>query len=312
MKRKHHRSAARKSPASKKRRGVKASQTEFVLKTQDCILGMRELSAKSIDIVVTSPPYNLGIKYTNYHDSRNRDEYLFWSLEWANEVRRVLKTDGSFFLNLGAAPSNPLVPHELIVELKKLFALQNTFHWIKSITIAKSAGNPTSVGHFKPLHSKRFVNDCHEYVFHLTKTGHTPLDRLAVGVPYSDKSNIKRWNHTAGRDLRCRGNNWFIPYKTIVSRSRQRPHPATFPSELAVYCIKIHGGNSSTVMLDPFVGIGHAAIAAKACGIGRFIGFDIDPEYVRIARNNVRASLVNAEKTASDTGISSEPQLFDL
>jgi len=147
------------------------SAPEFMLKTQDCVLGMRALAAESVDIVVTSPPYNLGINYTNYNDSRNRDEYLLWSLEWATEVRRVMRKDASFFLNLGAAPSNPLVPHELIVELKKLFVLQNTFHWIKSITIQKSPGEHTSVGHFKPLHSKRFVNDCHEYVFHLTKEG---------------------------------------------------------------------------------------------------------------------------------------------
>lgn len=251
---------------------------------------MRDLAAESVDIVVTSPPYNLGIKYTNYNDSRNRDEYLVWSLEWATEVRRTLRQNGSFFLNLGAAPSNPLVPHELIVELKKLFVLQNTFHWIKSISIQKPSGDYSSVGHFKPLHSKRFVNDCHEYVFHLTKGGDTPINRLAVGVPYSDKSNINRWNHTKGRDLRCRGNNWFIPYKTIVSRSKQRPHPATFPSELAVNCIKLHGVSSTTVMLDPFLGIGHAAIAAKVCHVARFIGFDIDSEYIRIARSRVRTA----------------------
>jgi site-specific DNA-methyltransferase (adenine-specific) len=272
---------------------------------------MRELPAEYVDIVVTSPPYNLGIKYTNYNDSRNRDEYLVWSLEWASEVRRVLKKNGSFFLNLGAAPSNPLVPHELIVELKKIFVLQNTFHWIKSITVQKSSGDSISVGHFKPLHSKRFVNDCHEYVFHLTKDGSTQIDRLAVGVPYSDKSNIKRWSHTAGRDLRCRGNNWFIPYKTIVSRSKQRPHPATFPSELAVNCVKLHGGTASTVMLDPFLGIGHAAIAAKACKIGLFIGFDIDAEYVRVARSNVRAASIADDVPTSD-GAAVDPQLFQI
>src|SRR5207245_3755912 len=87
-----------------------------------------------------------------------------------------------------------------------------------------------------------------------------------------------------GQDLRCRGNNWFIPYKTIVSRSRERPHPATFPVELAVNCIKIHGYRPDLVMLDPFLGIGHSALAAKQCGIGRFIGFDIDGEYVMVAR----------------------------
>jgi site-specific DNA-methyltransferase (adenine-specific) len=103
------------------------------------------------------------------------------------------------------------------------------------------------------------VNDLQEFVFHLTRTGMTPLDRLALGVPYAEKSNIKRWNHTRARDLRCRGNVWFIPYKTIRSRKRDRPHPATFPEELATYCIKIHGTKGEIVMIDPFIGIGQSA-----------------------------------------------------
>jgi len=256
----------------------------FRLETQDCAEGMRTLAEASVDVVITSPPYNLGIKYSNYNDARTRNDYLDWSREWARQVKRVLKDDGSFFLNLGACPSNPLIPHELLGTLKELgFILQNTFHWIKSITIETKAGKQFSVGHFKPIHSKRFVNDCHEYIFHLTKEGTTPLDRLAVGVPYSDKSNIKRWTHTGGRDLRCRGNNWFIPYKTIVSRSKERPHPATFPVQLAINCLKVHGAKRKMVVLDPFVGIGHSAIAAKRCGIRNFIGFDIDPGYVRVA-----------------------------
>jgi len=256
----------------------------YKLETKDCVKGMIEMPEASVDIVVTSPPYNLGIKYKNYNDSRTRNDYLNWSRVWATQVKRVLKDKGSFFLNLGSAPSNPLVPYELIVALKELFVLQNTFHWIKSITVPTKEGKLESPGHFKPLHSNRYVNDCHEYIFHLTKHGNTLLDRLAVGVPYSDKSNIKRWSHTKGRDLRCRGNNWFIPYKTIVSRSKERPHPATFPVELAVNCIKIHGLRSDLVMLDPFLGIGHSALAAKQCGIRHFVGFDVDSEYVQVAR----------------------------
>lgn len=286
------------------------SHTVFELKTMDCVEGMRLIPDQSIDLVVTSPPYNLGIKYRNYRDNRTSDEYLYWSSQWAGEVRRVLKNEGSFFLNLGSCPSNPLIPHELIVKMKaSLFVLQNTFHWIKSISITKD-GKIISAGHFKPLQSDRFVTDCHEYVFHLTKTGKNRLNRRAVGVPYSDKSNIKRWAHTGGRDLRCRGNNWFIPYKTIVSRSRQRPHPATFPTDLAVFCIKIHGCRSDLVMLDPFLGIGHSALAARQCDIGRFIGFDIDREYVEVARKAIQKGLteptvellkeVRTRKTARD------------
>jgi site-specific DNA-methyltransferase (adenine-specific) len=266
---------------------MKAEPTDFILEEIDCIEGMKKLPDGSVDIVVTSPPYNLGIKYRNYQDRKTREEYLAWSCQWAAEVKRLLKEKGSFFLNLGACPSNPLIPHELLVALKADaggFVLQNTFHWIKSISIQTKAGQQVSAGHFKPLQSQRYVNDCHEYIFHLTRHGDTPLNRLNLGVPYSDKSNIRRWAHTGGRDVRCRGNNWFIPYQTIVSRSKQRPHPATFPVELAVNCIKIHGGGAGLVMLDPFLGIGHAAIAARQCGVAQFIGFDIDAEYIAEAR----------------------------
>jgi site-specific DNA-methyltransferase (adenine-specific) len=293
-----------------------AHAESYRLEIKDCIEGMQALSADSVDLVVTSPPYNLGIKYTNYNDSKNRSDYLNWSRLWAIQVKRVLKDKGSFFLNLGSAPSNPLVPHELIVALKELFVLQNTFHWIKSITVQKKDGELVSAGHFKPLNSNRYVNDCHEYVFHLTKRGNTPIDRLAVGVPYSDKSNISRWSHTEGRDKRCRGNNWFIPYQTIVSRSKERPHPATFPVALAEFCIKIHGGKPSAVMLDPFLGIGHSALAARRCGIENFIGFDIDPAYVKLARSALlkgsTATPVELRGQSAQKGSDLKDTLFDV
>jgi len=276
---------------------MKATSLDYELKAIDCIEGMRKLESGSIDLVVTSPPYNLGTEYESYHDNRTREAYLSWSCDWAREVRRVLKDEGSFFLNLGACPSNPLIPHELLVELKSQrvgFVLQNTFHWIKSITVETPEGKKLSLGHYKPLHSRRFVNDCHEYIFHLTKDGSTPIDRLSIGVPYADKSNIKRWAHTGGRDLRCRGNNWFIPYQTIVSRAKQRPHPATFPVELVVNCIRIHGARREMVMLDPFVGIGNSALAAKKCAIRKFIGFDIEPGYVRLAKAALRSGSFQA------------------
>jgi len=291
--------------------------TKFVLEAVDCVRGMRDLAEESVDIVVTSPPYNLGIKYQNYRDTRSRDEYLVWCQEWAREIKRLLKIDGSLFLNLGSAPSNPLIPHELIVELKKLFVLQNTFHWIKSITIETRRGEQICAGHFKPIHSKRFVNDCHEYIFHLTKNGNSSLDRLAVGVPYSDKSNIARWSHTGGRDVRCRGNTWFIPYPTIVSRSKQRPHPATFPVELAENCMRIHGVTRDTVVLDPFVGIGHSALAAQACKVATFIGFDIDTDYIAVAesalhdgRTQPTAALRQSESMKKRRASESEDVLF--
>jgi site-specific DNA-methyltransferase (adenine-specific) len=124
-------------------------------------------------------------------------------------------------------------------------------------------------------------------VFHLTPQGNTPLDRLAVGVAYADKSNITRWGHTGGREKRCRGNNWFIPYETIKSRDKQRPHPATFPVALAERCIKLHGRNNELTVLDPFVGLGGAAVAAQRCGVAKFAGFDVDADYLAEAARRV-------------------------
>jgi site-specific DNA-methyltransferase (adenine-specific) len=248
---------------------------------------MSELPDQSVDLVVTSPPYNLGIKYSRYSDTLSRAKYLDWSIHWASQVKRVLKKDGSFFLNIGSSPSNPLLPHEIVLKMTELFFLQNTFHWIKSVTVETKTGEQISAGHFKPISSHRYVNDCHEYLFHLTKTGNTPIDRLAVGVPYADKSNIARWGHTKGNDKRCRGNNWFVPYKTIQNRNNQRPHPATFPVELAEECIKLHGVRENLVMMDPFLGIGSSARAAKNCGITNFIGFEIDSQYLATANENI-------------------------
>jgi len=263
---------------------VNCRVTKFDLRLGDCVAGMASLKAKSIDLVVTSPPYNLGIRYGTFSDTVDRKSYLDWSETWAAQIHRVLRPNGSFFLNVGAAPSNPLLPHELILRLRKFFVLQNTIHWIKAITLPNEDGGEMSRGHFKPINSARFLNDCHEYVFHLTLEGKTPLDRLALGVPYADKSNIARWRHTRGSDLRCRGNTWFVPYETIQRREKERPHPATFPVQLAVNCIQLHGLTRTKRMLDPFLGIGNSAVAARRLGLTSFVGFEIDDDYLREAK----------------------------
>jgi len=259
----------------------------------DCLEILPTLDAGTFDLVVTSPPYNLGIDYRSYDDTLDRDEFIAWCRRWAAELKRVLDDDGSFFLNVGAAPSNPLFPHQLVLALcdgpEPLFVLQNTFHWIKSISVTTRSGETISAGHFKPINSKRFVNDCHEFVFHLTKSGRVELDRRAAGVPYQDKSNIARWGHTGGVDRRCRGNTWFIPYDTIRSRDDQRPHPATFPVKLVEQCLRLHGRGRETRLLDPFLGIGSSALAAQRREIARFTGIELDADYLATARERLAA-----------------------
>jgi site-specific DNA-methyltransferase (adenine-specific) len=284
--------------------------TRFDLRSQDCVTGMAPVPDQRLDLVVTSPPYNLGIRYRKFSDRQDRRSYLNWCAEWAAQIRRILKPSGSLFLNIGAAPSNPMLPHEIVMTLRNFFVLQNSIHWIKSIAIEEFcshrpvagqtrvamktghrpvATNARSYGHFKPISSKRFLNDCHEYIFHFTKTGRVELDRLALGVPYQDKSNIARWRHTRGSDVRCRGNTWFIPYETIQSREKERPHPATFPVQLAEWCIKLHGLSRVETMLDPFLGIGNSAVAAQRCGVKKFIGFEIDEAYLAEAKRRLES-----------------------
>lgn len=257
----------------------------------DCLKVLPTLAAESFDLVVTSPPYNLGIHYKTFEDTAARADFLEWCLKWAAEVRRVMAPDASFFLNVGAAPANPLLPHQLLLALtdgeEPLFVLQNTIHWVKSITVETRDGEHLSAGHFKPINSKRFINDCHEYVFHLTKTGNVTLDRRAAGVPYADKSNIGRWGHTGGVDLRCRGNTWFIPYETIQSREKERPHPATFPVAFAARCIQLQGKGAGTRMLDPFLGIGSSAVAARQAQLDSFTGIELDDHYLSVAAERV-------------------------
>jgi site-specific DNA-methyltransferase (adenine-specific) len=259
----------------------------------DCLEMLPALAAESFDLVVTSPPYNLGINYKSFKDTAPREEFLAWCGKWAAEVKRVMADDASFFLNVGAAPANPLMPHQLVLALTEgndpLFVLQNTFHWIKSITVKTVKGDQISAGHFKPINSKRYVNDCHEYVFHLTKAGSVEIDRRGAGVPYQDKSNIARWGHTDGADLRCRGNTWFIPYETIQSRDMERPHPATFPVALVEQCIRIHGKGAETRLLDPFLGIGTSAVAARRQKIAAFTGIELDSHYLETARERIAA-----------------------
>jgi site-specific DNA-methyltransferase (adenine-specific) len=259
--------------------------SQIALYRGDCFAGMRGiLEPGSVDVIVTSPPYNIGVRYGRYDDGIPREVYLKWMHEWGKLVRRVLKPHGSLFLNIGSKPTDPWIPYDVAGQLRELLELQNVLHWVKSIYVENSSygrNDSLNVGHFEPINSKRFLNDAHEYIFHFTKFGSVELDRLAVGVPYKDASNIARWK-SGGGGGRCRGNNWYIPYSTIQRRAVDRPHPASFPPELPEMCIKLHGLSKVRLVLEPFLGIGNTAVACARLGVS-MVGFEIDEEYLKTA-----------------------------
>jgi len=228
--------------------------------------------------VVTSPPYNIGLDYGRYADRLSETDYLDWMEDLARRLEHVLKPDGSFFLNMGASPRNPWLPFELVPRLRKLFVLQNHITWVKSIAI----GDETH-GHFKPMNSPRFMHSGHEHLFHLTKNGDVRLDKLAAGVPYTDKANITRRGHA--QDRRCRGDTWFIPYETVQNRAGKHHHPGTFPVALPERCIQLHG-RPGAIVLDPFLGTGTTLVAAERQGCSG-IGIEMDPAYLDIAARRI-------------------------
>ena len=260
----------------------------------DCREGLSKLPDASIDVIVTSPPYNIGKPYRSYNDVRPRDEYLDWMETIAKESLSKLKKQGSFFLNVGGKPTDPWIALDLANRFRTHYTLQNTIHWVKSIAIRKEDVGHYSkmtadiaVGHYQPVNSTRYLSNCHEYIFHFTKTGTVPIDQLAIGVKYQDKSNIGRWKK-ASQDLRGRGNTWFIPYETIQTA---RSHPTVFPMKLPEMCIRLHGIRKNMLVLDPFMGTGSTALACQKLGVD-YIGFEIDQTYVTIARR----SLLHPEK----------------
>ena len=287
------------------------NDNNIIFYLNDCKHGMTFLKEKSVDVVVTSPPYNIGVKYNSYNDNVPTEEYLTWMEDIGIEIKRVLKDDGSFFLNIGSKPTNPWKAHDIAQVMGKHFILQNELMWVKSIAINKEdAGNNCSnlsgdiaIGHYKPVNSDRYLNRCHEFIFHFTNQGDRKIDKMAIGVPYQDKSNADRWKcngngNGATKDLRDRGDTWLITYDTI-QKTIERPHPATFPSKLPEMCIKLHGvSDNNMLVVDPFCGIGSTAVACKTLGVS-FVGFDIDKDYLDEAVTRVIREKQGLEGTQS-------------
>jgi site-specific DNA-methyltransferase (adenine-specific) len=142
----------------------------------DCIDWMNSQPEQSIPCIITSPPYNLDIKYGTYQDDLPRDSYLKWLRDVAVAMKRVLTEDGQLFLNVGYSNNDPWVAMDVAQVFRQEFVLQNNFTWVKHILV-----NDQSQGIYKPISSDRYVSPTTESIFHFTKHGNVRVDRLAIG-----------------------------------------------------------------------------------------------------------------------------------
>src|ERR1700733_830018 len=101
------------------------SDDRIRLEQGDSLDIMDQRDTESVDIVVTSPPYNLNVEYATYNDNLAKDKYLEWTDRWLGIVRRILKPQGSLFLNIGGSRKQPWVPYEIAFIARKYFHIQN-------------------------------------------------------------------------------------------------------------------------------------------------------------------------------------------
>ena len=186
-----------------------------------------------------------------------------------------------------STPSESLGRHGRRAGHSPVLQLQNTLHWVKSIAIDRDAvgrgsrlERDVAVGHYKPINSPRFVNDCHEFIFHFTPVGRHPARSPGPRRALPGRVERRRGGKRAGGGTRCRGNTWFLPYETIQSRDRERPHPATFPVRLPEYCLRLHGLSRIERVLDPFLGLGPHGRRVRASSGSPATAIEIDPHYL--------------------------------
>lgn len=226
---------------------------------EDCITGMKKIPSGSIDCIITSPVY------------KDSDGFKWGDVEeYSLQMSRVQKENSLLFLNFGHLAEDKMRPFRVLEEFLYVgYKLNDTITWVKN--------------HYRPIQGNRRLNNLSEFIFLLYKGDMPNIDRLSIGIPYKDKSNAKRFS--GGRDLKCRGNVWEIPYETI-NKKEDKLHNDRFPILLPELCIKLANLPKSAIILDPFSGSGTTLCAAKKLG-RQYIGFEINKNISEIAEKRI-------------------------
>jgi site-specific DNA-methyltransferase (adenine-specific) len=247
------------------------------------ILKTNSINENSIDLIVTSPPYNVDIKYNSHDDTMSYDDYLLFTKEWLTRCYKFIKYDGRFCLNI-PLDKNKGGQQSMCADIT---------------TIAKQVG-------FK-YHSTIIWNE--QNISRRTAWG----SWLSATAPYviAPVEVIvvlykKEWKKTSGSRKSDISRKEFMEWTNGVwnfsGESKKRVgHPAPFPVELPKRCIKLFSFVGDTI-LDPFMGSGSTLLACLETG-RKGIGVEIDKNYCELAKGRLLTEgQINQLKLAVATG----------
>jgi DNA modification methylase len=256
----------------------------------DAATVLRKLGDDSVDLIVTSPPYADQRKHT--YGGVAPDHYVAWFLPIAEELKRVLKPEGSFILNIKERVVDG-ERHTYVLELICALRAQG-WRWTEEY-----------IWHKKNCYPGRWPNrfrDAWERCLHFTRQKHFRMFQDAVRVPTGDwaKSRLRNLSSTdrrrdeshVGSGFGKKIDNWVgrdLAYPTnvlhLATECGNRNHSAAFPRALPDWFIRLFT-EAGDVVLDPFMGSGTTVFSALAL-LRTAIGVDLDPDYV----GRVRAAL---------------------
>lgn len=251
---------------------------------------MKFLPDNSIDLIITSPPYADSRKssYGGVHP----DKYVEWFMPFANELKRVLKDEGSFVLNIkekAVDGERHTYVLELILAMKKQGWL-----WTEEYMWHKKNSTPGKW-------SNRF-RDAWERCLHFNKQRKFKMFQESVMVPMGDwaktrlkslgKNDVVRFNSQSQSGFGKNIANWVgrdKAYPTnvlhLATECNNKNHSAAFPKELPSWFIKLFTERGD-VVLDPFAGSGTTCVAAYELE-RNFVGIELKEEYYKIALSNI-------------------------
>jgi site-specific DNA-methyltransferase (adenine-specific) len=250
----------------------------------DCIQSLAKLPAGCIDLAFADPPFNIGYEYDVYHDKKGRDEYLAWTRKWIEQIHRVLKSSGTFWLAIG---------DEYAAELKIL--CQNLGFTTRSWVIWYYTFGVNCTRKFSRSHAHLFyfVKDPAQFTFRdKDLENRVPSARQLV---YNDsRANpdgrlpddtwILRPQDLADR-FTAAEDTWYFPRVAGTFHEREGFHGCQMPEQLLGRIIRTCS-NPGELVIDPFAGSATTLVVAKKLG-RQFIGFELSPEYV--SRGTARA-----------------------